>query len=40
MKVEPNTLIIEGTYENGNLITCMSKVQYANGEIYEGRITH
>eukprot|EP00347_Sterkiella_histriomuscorum_P004159 403361531 len=39
MTVEPEALIIEGNFENGKFMPGHSKVQYSNGEIYEGKLT-
>ncbi len=36
---EPNSMIVEGNFENGKFIGGLSKCQYPNGEIYEGKMT-
>ena len=40
IKGEPDSLIVEGTFDNGKLVTGQVKVQYRSGELYEGRMTH
>ena len=38
MTTGPNALIIEGNFDNGICQPGQAKIQYPNGEIFEGRM--